>query len=219
MDRIRRYVVAPDWAMRLSPRREWAARMALAAGVAAQLLYVATHDRGSHAIWYAPTAILLGTMVLVFGPRNALATWPMRAFLGLAFLGSVGDRFGLLGRAGSPGVSWGSFGAFESYTREVTSFLPGSWAGPLAVLATVAELSVGIGIVAGRFPWGAFAARVATCLLVVFGVAMTISLGWRAPFEYCVWLLAGSAWVLALPVRATWRRRSVRTVPPAGIGG
>jgi hypothetical protein len=73
----------------------------------------------------------------------------VRIVLGLAFVLSVADRFGIMGTYGSPGVSFGDYGHFVAYTRQVNSFLPGSWAPMLAVLATLCETTIGAALVLG----------------------------------------------------------------------
>jgi hypothetical protein len=55
-----------------------------------------------------------------------------RAFLGVTFLLVVADRFGLVGRPGTPGVSWGDWERFVADTRPVNAFLPARFAPTLA---------------------------------------------------------------------------------------
>jgi len=118
-----------------------------------------------------------------------------RALVGLDFLGSVADRFGLLGPPRAAGVSWGDFSNFVTYTHQVNAFLPASVAPALAVLATIAEISLGLGLVLG------LRVRLATVgasmLLLTYGTAMTISLGVASQFHYAVFLLSAGAWALA----------------------
>lgn len=59
----------------------------------------------------------------------------------------VGDRPVTIGHAS--GVSWGDFARFVDYTRSMTTFLPGSLAPTLAVLATVAEVTLGTALLLG----------------------------------------------------------------------
>ena len=118
----------------------------------------------------------------------------LRVLIGVTFLGSVADRFGLLGAPGAAGVSWGDFDHFVTYTRSVNAFLPASWATVLAVLATVCETVLGLLLVIG------FRSRVTAAgsalLLFVFGTAMILSLGVGAQFDYAVAVLAAGAWVM-----------------------
>jgi uncharacterized membrane protein YphA (DoxX/SURF4 family) len=117
-----------------------------------------------------------------------------RVVIGLAFCLSVCDRFGLFGKNGAPGISWGDFSHFVAYTRQVNSFLPGAWAPVLAWLATVCETTLGILLVSGFVArWAEFAA---TLLLLLFGSAMVISLGFASQFYYAVFVLACGAFYL-----------------------
>ena len=134
--------------------------------------------------------------------RSMIVVVLMRLVLAFTFLGSVADRFGLLGGPGTTGVSWGNFLHFVDYTRDVTSFLPSSWAPVLAVMATIAETGIGLGLVFGK--WQRIAALGATGLLGLFGISMTISLGIASPFSYSVWLLATGALVLSRPIASRW---------------
>ena len=144
---------------------------------------------------------------------NVFARW----VIAIAFLGSVADRFGLLGAPGDPGVSWGSFNAFVDYTRQVNAFLPAGLAPTLAVLATMAETGLGLALLIGFWPRSAL--RASAALLVVFGLAMAVSLGVAAQFDYAVLVIAVGASYLstvdatALSVSAgwTWRHRRAAT--------
>lgn len=186
------------------------ARIVAALGLAAQLSWILIHRDRASAGWYDIVVVsVVALLVLSPAPhRNRIPVLPGRALLALAFLGSVADRFGLIGDPGAPGVSWGSFDAFVEYTRSVNTYLPSSWATPLAIAVTIVEIVLGIGVIARR--WQPFAARVATCVLFSFGVAMSVSLGWRAPFAYDVWPLAGAAWMLAIPAHPRAHGSQVR---------
>lgn len=183
-------------------RRLAIARSAIWIGIASQVAWMLSEGSGDATGPYDLAAVAFFTLLALTSGRRPLPVLIARGFLATAFLGSVADRFGIFGGPGTADVSWGSFAAFIDYTREVNAFLPGSFAPALAVLATGAEAVVGLGIVFGG--WQPFAARVATCILITFGLAMTISLGWRSPFEYSVWLLAGGTWMLAVPIASRW---------------
>ena len=53
-----------------------------------------------------------------------IATVSLRIALALAFLSAVADRFGLWGKPGRPGVSWGNMGQFNAYVAKLNWFLP-----------------------------------------------------------------------------------------------
>src|SRR5580692_5667860 len=115
-----------------------------------------------------------------------------RIALGAAFLSSVADRFGLWGKY----AGWGNFANFTHYTAQVNSFMPAFIIPFLAWAATVAELSLGIGLILGFWPrWVAFSAAI---LLFLFGTAMAISFGIKSPLDYSVFSASAGAALLAL---------------------
>ena len=115
----------------------------------------------------------------------------VRIALGAAFLSAVADRFGLWGKYGG----WGNFANFTKYTAQVNSFMPAFTIPFLAWVATVAELSLGIGLILGLWPrWVAFGAAV---LLFLFGTAMAISFGIKSPLDYSVFSASAAALLLA----------------------
>jgi putative oxidoreductase len=115
-----------------------------------------------------------------------------RVALGGAFLSAVADRFGLWGKYGG----WGNFANFTTYTAQVNSFMPPFIIPFLAWAATVAELSLGIGLILGLWlRWVAFSAAI---LLFLFGTAMAISFGIKSPLDYSVFSASAGAVLLAL---------------------
>jgi putative oxidoreductase len=121
-----------------------------------------------------------------------LAVLYARIVLAAAFLSAVADRFGLWGKYGG----WGNFANFTTYTAQVNSFMPAFIIPFLAWAATVAELSLGIGLIFGLWPrWVAFGAAI---LLFLFGTAMAISLGLKSPLDYSVFSASAAAVLLAL---------------------
>lgn len=107
-----------------------------------------------------------------------------RISLGTSFVLSVLDRVGLYGKPGDPGVVWGTFGNFLTYTAQVNAFAP-SWMVPyLGIAASTMELLLGVTLILGvAFRWAAFGTA---GLLLVYGSAMAISLGIKAPFDWSV---------------------------------
>lgn len=112
------------------------------------------------------------------------------ASLGAAFLSAVGERFGLWGNDGPH-----PFADFIRYTGKVNSFLPAATYPTLAVLATVAERTIGLALIAGfRLRWTALAAAL---LLAIFGTAMAISFGLNSPLDYSVFSASAAALLLS----------------------
>ena len=152
-------------------------------------------DRFAAHAWYLVVLVAgFAMLAATFGRWRWIAA-SLRVFLGLDFLGSVSDRFGLLGPPGAAGVAWGDFGHFVTYTHQVNAFLPADVAPALAVLATIAEISLGFGLVLGVRV--RLAALGASMLLLTYGIAMTISLGVASQFPYAVFMLSAGAWALA----------------------
>jgi putative oxidoreductase len=128
----------------------------------------------------------------VNGTVERLAVLFARLALGAAFLSGIASRFGLWGT----GVGYGSFANFERYTAQVNSFMPASTIPFLAWSATVAELLLGLALVAGLWPrWTALASA---ALLALFGIAMAISFGIKSPLDYSVFSASAAALLLAL---------------------
>jgi uncharacterized membrane protein YphA (DoxX/SURF4 family) len=121
-----------------------------------------------------------------------LALFYARLALGAAFLSGIASRFGLWGK----GVGYGDFAHFEAYTAQVNAFMPASTIPFLAWSATLAELVLGLALVAGFKPrWTAFASA---ALLAVFGLAMAVSFGPKEPLDYSVFSASACALLLAL---------------------
>src|SRR6516162_4380432 len=117
---------------------------------------------------------LVSPMPLLQSSRDIL-TIPMRVALALGFLSSVVDRCGFLGPPGTPGVAWGNFANFLTYSAAVNSFAPSMVQLALAITATILEGLLGVLLLTGLYTQ--LAALVTSILLLSFAAAMTISLG------------------------------------------
>ncbi|MGI8695250.1 MAG: hypothetical protein ACR2JQ_01125 [Mycobacteriales bacterium] len=166
---------------------------------------------------------VIGVSVAGFALLHRRWRWTavvVRVVMSADFLLAVADRLGILGPPGTRGVSWGDFSHFVDYTHTVVAFLPRDLAPALAVLATVAEISLGVALLLGvRLRAAALAAA---ALLGVYGLCMTISLPLAEQFHYNVFILAAAMLALAtldrtaLTVdrllarrgRTEWRRRT-----------
>ncbi len=128
-----------------------------------------------------------------------------RLALGAAFLSAVASRLGLWGAQSS------GWTGFVRYTAEVNAFMPVRAIPVFAVLATIAESSLGLALVLGIKPrWTALGAA---ALLAVFGTAMAISFGPKSPLDYSVYSASAGALLLALLTEAPAVSRSV----PSGV--
>lgn len=112
--------------------------------------------------------------------------------LGAAFLSGIASRFGLWGE----GVGYGNFAGFVAYTAEVNAFMPAFTIPFLAWAATLAELGLGVALLAGV--WRRWVATGSAALLALFAIAMTISMGLKEPLDYSVFSAAACALLLAV---------------------
>src|SRR5260370_35132686 len=78
-----------------------------------------------------------------------IATISLRIALALAFLSAVADRFGLWGKPGRSGVSWGNMTQFNAYVAKLNWFLPTAVIPLTGWAATAAELLLGLGLLIG----------------------------------------------------------------------
>jgi putative oxidoreductase len=126
-------------------------------------------------------------------PRSLVRVAPgyARVALGAAFLSGIASRFGLWGK----GVRYGSFEAFEQYTAEVNAFMPRVTIPFLAWGATAAELGLGLLLVLGV--WRRPVAFASAALLLIFALAMALSLGIKSPLDYSVFSASAAALLLA----------------------
>ncbi len=80
---------------------------------------------------------------------NNLGQLFARIALGLGFLLPVGDRLGFMGPPGSEGAAWGDWAHFVAYTHTLMPFLSPGASSVAGTAATLAELVLGVGLIAG----------------------------------------------------------------------
>jgi uncharacterized membrane protein YphA (DoxX/SURF4 family) len=130
------------------------------------------------------------------------ASLALRLALGVTFLYSVADRFGILGPTGTPNVSWGSFVRFTNYVGVLNWFVPRPLLPSLAWVDTTLEIVVGIALIVGfRLR---LASNIAALLLLAFAATMSIALGIGAPFAYSVFTASAAAFMLACAGSSRW---------------
>jgi putative oxidoreductase len=127
---------------------------------------------------------------------TSVAPLILRLALAVTILSAVADRFGVWGPPGATNVAWGDWPHFVAYTAKVNRFLPEVFAPALAVTATGAEGLLGLALILGIFPRPV--AWASAALLGLFAVAMTLSLGIKAPLNYSVFADAAAALFSAL---------------------
>lgn len=118
-----------------------------------------------------------------------------RVAVGSAFLSAVASRFGLWQGT----VSHARFAEFVAYTGEVNAFMPRAAIPTLAWLATIAELALGMMLIAGvRLR---IAGRASAVLLALFALAMAISFGFKSPLDYSVFTASSAALLVSEAAR------------------
>ena len=172
---------------------------------------VRTHPTFSSIYYPVIFTPFAAALALTSGRVRWIAT-ATRLLIGLAFFENVIDRLGFIGPPGAPGVSWGDFQHFIAYTAQVNAFAPAAAIPALAVVATIAEGTFGVTMLAG--------VRVrlvsvgSALLLFTFATAMVLSS--LSEMQYGVYLMAITAWALAttdasaLSVDALFVPRAVR---------
>lgn len=136
----------------------------------------------------------------------------LRLALAASFLSAVCDRFGLWGPPGAPGVAWGTFSVFESYTGRLNWFLPWSVVVVQAWIVTALETTLALLLIVGLATrWVALAAGI---LLLLFALAMTGATGIKGPLDYSVFSASAGAFLLATLREYPWSIDHLRTRTP-----
>lgn len=143
--------------------------------------------------------------------RQKLSGWAtvyLRLALGLGFLSAVVDRFGVWGAAGTPLVAWGNFHNFLTYTARLNPWFPASWAPIVGWIATVCEIVLGIGLVAGLHT--RIIAFLSGWLTLAFALGMAFGLGIKAPLNYSVFAASAGSFLLACVDTYPWSVDALR---------
>jgi hypothetical protein len=112
---------------------------------------------------------------------TAVAAIFLRFGLAAGFLSAVADRFGLWGPPGTPEVAWGGFDPSLAYTGKLLWFLPASLVSAAGWAATVQEVALAVGLLAG-----------VRLRAVALASAVLLS-----PLSSSVWSAAAGAFLLA----------------------
>jgi uncharacterized membrane protein YphA (DoxX/SURF4 family) len=123
----------------------------------------------------------------------------LRLALGITFLVSVADRFGVLGPYGAKSVSWGDWKHFVEYVTVLNWFVPKALIATLSVVETAIETVLGVALL-----FGIYQRIVAWCsagLLLSFALAMSAALGVVAPLSYSVFTAFAAAFLLGAVAR------------------
>ena len=173
--------------------RRWGGLIWIGAGLVAMLAWSATRPAQPPAsvTWVVVLTITAGTAVMLTAPEH-LRWWGGRVAgiaIGIELIGAVADRFGVFGGPGTPGVSWGDWSHFRDETARLVPW--DALVPPAAVAATIAELSLGLLLLAGW--WWRWVGKATAGLFVVYLVAMIPGMGAASVLEYGVPVLIGGA--------------------------
>lgn len=116
----------------------------------------------------------------------------LRIAISLGFLSAVADRFGLWPKEVSV---WGNWNNFVAYTQQINPWVSGKLVNALAITATAAEILFALFLLIG-FKISLFA-KLSGFMLLLFALAMTFSLGIKAPLDYSVYIASGAAFALS----------------------
>jgi hypothetical protein len=123
-----------------------------------------------------------------------IATILLRLGLSSAFLSAIADRFGLYGRHGAPGVSWGDWAHFLQFVAYLNWFMPKGLIPTLGAVETIIEFTLAVALLLGLYQ--RTVAWTSAALLALFALSMTFALGIEAPLGYSVFTAAASALLL-----------------------
>lgn len=117
----------------------------------------------------------------------------LRLALSAGFLSAVADRFGLWGQDVSV---WGSWTNFLGYTAQLNPWFPDSFVPILGIIATGAEIILGICLLIGFKT--ELSATFSGLLLLVFALSMTFSTGVKGALDFSVFSASAAAFALSL---------------------
>ncbi len=147
----------------------------------------------------------LRTVMAVKSDKPSWSGWAtvyLRLALGVDFLSAVGDRFGVWGASGTPLVAWGNFHNFLTYTAKLNPWFPTSWSSLVGWIATLCEIVLGIGLVAGLHT--RLTAFLSGWLALAFALGMAFGLGIKASLNYSVFAASAGSFLLACAEAYPW---------------
>lgn len=123
----------------------------------------------------------------------------LRLAIATAFLSAVADRLGLWGQSNSV---WGSWDSFLQYTAQINPWAPAVIVPALGLLATVAEIVLALGLIAG-YKTKLFA-NLSGILLLIFALSMTFSTGIKKALDASVFSASAAAFALGIMKEKYW---------------
>lgn len=126
----------------------------------------------------------------------------LRLALGIGFLFPVIDRLGYLGFPGDANVGWGNWANFVDYTHSLMPYLSRELANIYGTIATIAEVIFGILLIIGYKT--RYAALGSGGMTLVFALSMLFFAGYRAPFNYSVFVCSAAGFLLSTLDNYKW---------------
>lgn len=117
----------------------------------------------------------------------------LRLAVSIGFLSAVADRFGLWPAEIS---AWGNWTAFLEYTQLLNPILPESVIPALGGIATAAEISFAIFLLVGFKT--EMIGRLSGFLLLIFAIAMSLTVGVKSVLDYSVLPAAAAAFAISI---------------------
>ncbi|WP_299315074.1 DoxX family protein [uncultured Aquimarina sp.] len=117
----------------------------------------------------------------------------LRVSISIGFISAVADRFGFWSKEKS---AWGTWESFLEYTKLLNPWASEFMINSLGIVATFLEILLAVFLFIGFKT--SLAAKVSGFLLLIFGVAMTITLGIKGPLDYSVFSASAAAFGLSL---------------------
>ncbi|MGB4845345.1 MAG: DoxX protein [Ferruginibacter sp.] len=124
--------------------------------------------------------------------QHKIVEWFLRIALSAGFLSAVADRFGLWPKTVSV---WDNWENFVAYTQTLMPIFPKSFIPVLAVTATVLEIILAVGLLINYKT--TLIAKCSGFVLLLFGLAMALSTGIKAPLDYSVFAASAAAFALS----------------------
>lgn len=143
----------------------------------------------------------------------AVAQLLLRYSLALGFIIPVLDRLGCLRTSAEEGVVWGNWSAFTNYTRTLLPYVNLKTATFLGLVATLLEAVCSIFLLIGYKV--RYTALTSFGLTLLFALSMMFSLGFRAPFNYSVFVVSFSSLLLASCYKYPWSIHTYQNQPKA----
>ena len=126
----------------------------------------------------------------------------LRLALATSYLKLSLDRLGCWGSYGKTFVSWGDWKHFMEYAIQVLGFLPPFLINAFAIMATAAEIILGVLLLLGK--WTRAASTGSGILAFFFAVSMAISNGIQEPIGYAVFTVSAASFLLATIPSYKW---------------